>query len=485
MRASRYKIRFIGGDLLGRSFALKDSGLVVGSSADADVRTSDEGVAARHISLMPQSDSGVLLCNSGADLLVKNAPLASGSSALLELGDDVRLGKALAFVLEKYAESPAVGEIPSAEAMGEATLAPGAEAAKPLDLGNTRYASAAELEDLRDANRAIAIQRRFALFAGVLISLAILALAYYLSESAIENPATWPGEVSGAYDDGERKVDLGDGGRFLIYYPNSPAMLENSTDSGFEILTAVGKNLDIPFFLSFSSSKLEGGFRKTARESFREWFEKTLKGGDIKFTSAERTDFFNKGDNGYPYIRIDYTRKAEALTWRGVACYMRFLDREIIFRREIPSTQYWRAASLLNDYDCMSVANSTVRRHWEIPEKPLEGDATKMLQSINRELQKNMEISSWQDIDLLLKSVFVKAYERGERPLIEAAGALLEKFRAGQKVWYSRKCLEYSDFRKNGNKAEMSRILNECLEKFEPLDDYRYTRIMKNDWSIE
>lgn len=31
----------------------------------------------------------------------------------------------------------------------------------------------------------------------------------------------------------------------------------------------------------------------------------------------------------------------------------------------------------------------------------------------------------------------------------------------------------------------MTRILNECLEKFEPLDDYRYTRIMKNDWSVE
>ena len=108
-----------------------------------------------------------------------------------------------------------------------------------------------------------------------------------------------------------------------------------------------------------------------------------------------------------------------------------------------------------------------------------------MLQTLNHELRKNIEIASWSDIDLLIKSLFAKAYARNEKPVIDATESMLEKFRSGQKIWYSRKCLEYSNAQREGNNAEMTRILNECLEKFEPLDDYRYTRIMKNDWSVE
>ena len=205
----------------------------------------------------------------------------------------------------------------------------------------------------------------------------------------------------------------------------------------------------------------------------------------MKFTSEPQEDFFNKRDNGYPYIRINYTRKAGPMVWRGVACYARFLDKQIVLMREVPETQYWRASSLLKDYDCMSVANSTVARYWEVPEKPLRENTTKMLQMLNRELRKNIEIASWEDIDLLISSLFVEAYKNNERPLIDATQSLLEKFRAAQKVWYSRKCLEYSDSLRDGKKDETTRILNDCLEKFEPLNDYRYTRIMKNDWSVE
>ena len=49
MQQSRYKIKFINGDLEGRSFAVKDSGLVIGSSMNADIRSSEYGVAEEHI----------------------------------------------------------------------------------------------------------------------------------------------------------------------------------------------------------------------------------------------------------------------------------------------------------------------------------------------------------------------------------------------------------------------------------------------------
>lgn len=53
MQTARYKIRFINGDLEGRSFAVKESGVVIGSSMNADIRSSDAGVAEEHVTLLP------------------------------------------------------------------------------------------------------------------------------------------------------------------------------------------------------------------------------------------------------------------------------------------------------------------------------------------------------------------------------------------------------------------------------------------------
>lgn len=491
MQQSRYRIRFINGDLKGRSFAVKDSGLVIGSSMDSDIRSSDSGIVAEHATLLPQTGSGILLHNSGdGDVWVRNMALGNGEDKMLEPGDDVRLGKNLSFIVERHYQTPPKGDMPNVPPdTGAATILPqdyaGQSEVQPENVSNTRYASAEELSDLRNANKSMARQRKLSLFFGVLISAAILALAFYISESRIENPVTWPGEKSGNYDDGEYRIDLGNNGKFLIYYPNSPSMVKESGDGSFEVLTAAGENLDVPFHIVFKSEAVKNGYGKTTRKSFNEWTERMEKSGMMRFSSPSQQDFFNKGDNGYPYIKIDYSRKLGNMSWRGVACYMRFLDKEIVLLREVPTAQYWRSEGLVRDYDCISVANSTVLRHWEIPEKPINENATKMLKMLNRELNKNLEVASWEDIDLLLRNLFREAYVKDEKPLIETATSLLEKFRAKQKIWYSRKCLEYSDARNRANNAEMTRILNECLERFEPLNDYRYIRIMKNDWSVE
>ena len=487
MQTARYKIRFINGDLEGRSFAVKESGVVIGSSMNADIRSSDAGVAEEHVTLLPQSGGGIVM-HCSADALVRNGQASAGTDAALRPGDDVKLGKSLAFVVEEYG-ALAHSEEPDIDIYGEATVNPASGGLNAdsggEDVSHTRYASAEELADLRAANKSMERQRRLAVVVGIFISIAILGLAYYISESGVENPVTSPGEVTGVYDDGEQRIDLGDNGKFLIYYPNSPAMVKNAKGSNFEVLTAVGRKQDVPFHITFEATPVKDGYAKTPRKSFDEWLAAAEKNSGMKFTSEPQGDFFNKRDNGYPYIRINYTRKAGPMVWRGVACYARFLDKQIVLMREVPETQYWRASSLLKDYDCMSVANSTVARYWEVPENPLRENTTKMLQMLNRELRKNIEIASWEDIDLLISSLFVEAYKNNERPLIDATQSLLEKFRAAQKVWYSRKCLEYSDSLRDGKKDETTRILNDCLEKFEPLNDYRYTRIMKNDWSVE
>ena len=273
MQTARYKIRFINGDLEGRSFAVKESGVVIGSSMNADIRSSDAGVAEEHVTLLPQSGGGIVM-HCSADALVRNGQASAGTDAALRPGDDVKLGKSLAFVVEEYG-ALAHSEEPDIDIYGEATVNPASGGLNAdsdgEDVSHTRYASAEELADLRAANKSMERQRRLAVVVGIFISIAILGLAYYISESGVENPVTWPGEVTGVYDDGEQRIDLGDNGKFLIYYPNSPAMVKNAKGSNFEVLTAVGRNQDVPFHITFEATPVKDGYAKTPRKSFDEW----------------------------------------------------------------------------------------------------------------------------------------------------------------------------------------------------------------------
>lgn len=164
MQTARYKIRFINGDLEGRSFAVKESGIVIGSSMNADIRSSDAGVAEEHLTLLPQSGGGIAM-HCSDDALVRNEQAAAGTDAALRPGDDVKLGKSLAFVVEEYGALAHSNE-PDVDIYGEATVNPASGGlnadSSGEDVSHTRYASAEELADLRAANKSMERQRRLA-----------------------------------------------------------------------------------------------------------------------------------------------------------------------------------------------------------------------------------------------------------------------------------------------------------------------------------
>ena len=153
-----YKIRFITGELAGRTFAIPNSGTTIGRRRDADIRPGGTDIAAEHLSLMPQADSGVLMhVYDNESAWVDGNEIAGGADALLTPGEDVRIGKELTFVLERndsaMNESPALSEEEAEEATEELTEDASGQPAQP-DGDCTRYASAAELEDLRKFSRA-------------------------------------------------------------------------------------------------------------------------------------------------------------------------------------------------------------------------------------------------------------------------------------------------------------------------------------------
>ena len=97
---SRYKIRFLSGELAGRTFAVSPTGTSIGRQREADIRPGGADIAAEHISLVPQ-ESGVMLHVHGDESAwVNGEEFTGGQEVQLAPGADVRIGRELTFVLE-------------------------------------------------------------------------------------------------------------------------------------------------------------------------------------------------------------------------------------------------------------------------------------------------------------------------------------------------------------------------------------------------
>lgn len=504
---SKYKIKFIAGELAGRTFALLNSGTRIGRMRDAEIRPGGSDIAPEHITLIPQQDaSGVRLhVHEEASARVNGNDLSGGEDCLLQPEAEVRIGKELTFVLEpddapltnaffpssappQQEEDEEATEDPTEDLSAESSCASGDSPGTPSEhhaAGYTRYASAAELEDLRKFNRSQKRRRKIVLGTGITLMILILAGGYVFSQLQLENPVTWPGEVSGIYNEGEHRMEIGDGGKCLVYYPKMQATIEKNVGNSCEVMTALGKNLDVPFHLVFTVTDVPDGFRTTRKQSFDLWRKKVSEEMGFAFLEEPKQDFYCPEESGFPYYRLQYTRRDKNIRWQGYASYMRYQDKELVLLREVPVSHFWRSDRVLQSFGAFVVSPTMVGRYWEIPEKRVEGDSTRLLQRAAMELRKHIAVTVWDDLDSILRTLLCRAYENNDEVLISAVVPLWQDFREKQQIWYSQCCLAYQTYQTANDKEGMNRILNECLRHFPSPDDHRHVKIMKNIWTIE
>ena len=486
-----YRIRFLAGELAGRSFAIRTSGTLIGRERNADIRPGGTDIAPEHITLMPQSDSGVLLhVHESESARVNGEEITGGRDLLLTPGADVRIGRELTFVLE-VDDAPATAPVPGAsgdseDATEELTEDSTTGGEAPAEAGEcTRYASAAELEELRKFNRSQKRRRRFVLGGGVLLCLLILAGGYVVSELELENPVTWPGEVSGNYNDGEVRTEIAPGGKCLVYFPKMSATVVKSDGNNCEIMTALGRNFDVPFHIVFTVTSVPDGFRTTRKKSFDDWRKRLSEQQGFAFLEDPKQEFYRPAEGGFPYYRLQYTRRDNNFRWQGYASYMRYHDKELVLLREVPANHFWRSDRVLQAFGAFVVSPGMVDRYWEIPETRMPEESTRLLQRAGLELRKNIAVAVWDELDWMLRTLLCRAYEENDPVLISAAYPLWREFREKQQVWYSQCCLAYQTYRTAGDTEGMNRIINECLRRFPSPDDHRHVKIMKNVWTIE
>ena len=489
MQKNNYQLKFIAGELAGRSFVLPPEGLLIGRSRAAAIRPGGEDIQIEHAALYIREADGALMLESRAEaVFIADRELEPGAEAVLATGTEVRLGKKLTFVVEPddapSAPPPVVPEAEDEATEDDTASGDGTGENKPVDGDLTRYASPDELNDLRNFQQKQSSRRKIALFLGIAALLLIVGGGWLYAHLRRENPLTWPGEATGRYNDGEFRIHLPPAGKFMIYYPQCQATRVKKNGDNCEVLTLLGKNFDVLFHLKLEVNTLPGGYTLPRRESFERWRKLAEQKLGYSFQVVPEQRFYAQSTCGYPYLTLSYKRRGSDFQWQGLVSYLRYHDREIIFTREVPIQHYWRAERVLNNFGCFVASPDAANSYWEIPEHMPENlSRTDLYRSLLERMADSVAIADWPEIGRRFALLLSAAGAAKDDALLKDTLELLGEFRERQEFWYARTCLAYHYFERNNNWERMRELRNECLTKFPAPDDYRHIRVIKNIWT--
>ena len=493
MMQKYYKIHFTGGELSGRSFIVPPEGLMIGKSHAAGIRPGGNDIEIKHASLyVRETDSALILESHAESVFVGDSQLEPDQGTELAPGTDVRLGKNLVFHAEEE-EGTVPVTLPSPFSPGDdeptedSTVDGEAEANGENNEDMTRYASEDELNDLRRFLQKQTSRKKCTLAFGIIMLLVIIGGGYLLFELQIENPVTWPGEVSGVYNDGEFLIELGSEGKFMIYYPVCSQTKVEKTETNCEVLTLLGKNLDVVFHLKLEVNPVPDGFVVSRKKSFARWRKDAEENKGFTFLGPPEDKFYAISTCGFPYQTMEYKRSDDVMQWQGYVCYMRYHDQEIILMREVPVRHYWRAEKVVTNYGCFVASPDAANSYWEIPEDiPEDASKTEIYRSLLSKMMNNTPmITDWPEIKREFALLLSLSGKANDEDMMYDALELLAEFRARQALWYAQACLAYQHYEQEENWNMMKNILNDSLSKFPTPDDYRHIRILHNIWTLD
>ncbi|MCQ2380190.1 MAG: hypothetical protein MJ025_04635 [Victivallaceae bacterium] len=493
-----YKIRFVEGELAGRSFALDDAGMRIGKAKDNDIRPGGADILPYHVTLLPQSASGGVLLNfeKNAKISLDGMRLVEDRGFIVLPGMKVTLGSNLTFVIEESADIPAAPAVErppvsdDSETVDDAPTAVSAETPAPAAAGDepasndTRYASDEELKELRRLSRRRRLGKSMTAIIGIMILL-VLATICFIQLSKMEKTASWPGAESGEFNDGTYDIKLPNGALFRIYYPLYDGTTMDKDGDFFTVRTAVGRNYDVPINISFVLRDVKDGFRVTRQESLNAMIDDAANRYGVVVTNGPSLKFYLPNTCGYPYNHLEFLR-ADAKTgmlWHGYASYLRYQDKELLLLREVPSRYFAMAKPLLDENDFFDTKVSMADYYWEVPEKRLDMPIDAVVNKAFALFSKgNVALMSWKDADLVLRTLLCYAYENHDTDLITVSEAFWKVFRDSQQQWYMGACLTYAKAEMDEDIATQRSIRNECLRNFSFDSDCRRTKVMENIW---
>lgn len=358
----------------------------------------------------------------------------------------------------------------------------------------TRLASEAELADLARLRAKEPQRRKFVFGVVIFLLLGVVMAMVAVLLGRNEKSITWPGEVDDDFDDVRQLLRIDDGTALLVYWPNDPRNVVSGDGTNLiDVVTAVGRDRDVPFHLNVTCETLTNGLRMTTIDSYRAWKRAREQDKWTLNAADEQLVFLNNSESGYPAWAVDYGREAEGFVFVGRALYIRHLDREIVVLRELPISFSGRTKNLLDGYLCIAANLTAVRARFEIPAERESGRPRDLVFSAYKDLQGGFLAADWRRLDRMLRTAILEALEKDDQRLLQDAKSLYAVLREKMQTWYVRACLNFqqlddptqSDVLEEGVRcAGRTAIRLECARRLPDESDCRQLRIANDDWSL-
>ena len=529
-----WKLTVIGGSSNGESFEFPaDREVLVGRTSAADVRLSEPDVSGRHLALVVEDGASTvrnLSSRAGATRL-DGVELAPGSGAsTVAAGGTVELGSrgsvrirfdAVPVAAEDADEdddAPTMvpddgGFLPDDD--GETVAAPqNGRSCDDLPLGaqdeeegsgdgetralQTRQGDMAEIMALKREFEARRKKKHVGIGMLFLLVAAALTGAWFLTQTQKDVHMSLPLRPDGQPDIATYAIRDANGDILLkVDFPRDPGMsVTVSPDSnGVAVVSCMGRERDVPFFLKIESLRREDELRKDLLQSAREWIARAEASGagyvfDAGVKDGLKFEFFEDAFAGscqklslygVKFVTFDYKRTwHDGELWHGVLIYFRRGDTAYVHRREIPE-RYWVRGSyrILQDPNLAVYANFT-DSYWESPgldDLPMQREVSSMLDSVADVLSKE-RASDWRVAKRELDAILVRTW-RADAKARERAEGYLRQFREVLRTFYYGKYNAYQTARENRNDKRMERFRSDVKMVFQDPDE-RYYHLVGN-----
>ena len=508
------KITFTSGSLKGQSVDFNPgSEYSVGRSHKCDLRCAESDVSRCHVRLSAEPDGVVSMSVESEFGAERNGvKLEKGTTVKLQIGDEVRIGKSLAFAVEQKSEPPGDGrtvvpqfevtdtQISSTGFIGGQTMVPQGTAAatRPQDTDGGTVAGgetvalgtiAGDDEAFEKIKLEGRVRRRNRLLAWIVpLALAFVGLvaAYIALRPAPEVYTSWPQDGNGQFLNKFVLVES-----FLaVCVPNVPAFESADLKTGKRVVSALGRDRDIPLTVTVERMESRSLLEMDHDEAFEAYLANRRETDTMFATGANRIRKFLcvTSGAGVPVSYVDYTRRSGGDEYFGYLLYLRRADVAYAFDIEIPLAARWRAERFLAEsLDSIGLyAPKRVPEHWEGGRWFRAGTSiSRDLDEARSYLERSKSPMNWEKGLYCLKSVLIKGTKKGDAESVKQAEDMLVKLRARQSDWYNTCKLGYLQAKVADDKERMQALQSMCESVFTAQFqdcDYRYERIKRKDW---
>lgn len=349
----------------------------------------------------------------------------------------------------------------------------------------TRALLPEEEQRLRDIDRLAERKRIQMCLSLVAVVGAAITGAWFYSRNQTENPLTWPVDASGEAVYADQMVDLEGSGKknvFGFFAPGGSHVKVDERPEQVRLETRVGKRQDVPCRITLERAKSLENLTRSREQGFAAWKERKIgEGGQWTFETIPGIQFVGQ-ENGVPYLTAKYTRDDKGVSWSGLAQYMRIHDWELVLLKEIPKSEWYRGAKLMEDNNFILIKQSFVKEYWEaeggVPKRragDLLDDAAKLLApSVTPGLQLN-------SVNKLLKDALVVSVASGDQEANDRATGLLLELRRRQNAEFNNWLISIKEEKAAKRDKQAAYLTKMCLDVFSDENDKRYHDLRRGD----